>query len=847
MPERFTAGDRLAGATGLRSDWRGLALGAALLATLIAIDAAAGADLVIAAAYLLAPFVCAFYAGPSATGILGIAAVTSAALSGTWNENTLETDWFFRIALVGAGAALAVVASRGRVTAETSLAQQRLLATLADIADSTRPLLETVERLNDLVVPAFADCVLVDTIRDGEPHRLSVRATGPRAREWERMVFDDPAAPPDVEGSPAAAIASGRPTLVSEIDDALLDRMIINREYRDFLREHPVRSIMSIPLRSRGLDLGVMVLITGPSGRRYSERDLAFAQVLSGRVALALDNAGLSEELMTTEQQLRAVLGNLAEAVTVQDRGGQLVFANQAAADLLGAETVEELLSTPPIELVERFDAFNVDGTPMRLEQLPGRKVLAGQAAEPLLVRAVSKETGEERWRVTKASAIIGADGKPAFAVNVIEDVTEAKRTELTQRILADAGRLLGASFDYERTLQRLTELVVPELADWCTVAVPGEDGYLDTVAVSHADPAKVEWAWSLQSRWRTSIDEPTGAAAVIRSGNSELYTDITDELLVRSAQDDEQLDVLRRLGLRSAIVVPVVSGLRTVGALTLISAERGRRFTDADVELAEELGRRAGTAVDNARVFSERSRIAMTLQAGLLPPRLPDMDGWVARSLYRPAGEETQVGGDFYDLFPTAAGWMALIGDVAGRGPAAASLTSMARYTLRTAGTLVGAPSLGLARLNESLRERGGTALCTAATILFQEDDGAPGAIASVVCAGHPRPFLIRDGSPEEIGATGPLLGAFEEGHWPPVQVELEPGDLIVLYTDGVIDARGANSRFGEERLARTIEGARSPDDVVERIRAALDEFEVDEGRDDTAVLAIMRVARGT
>ena len=842
MPERPPAVDRLATVADSRPGWRGLAFGTALLVVLIAVDVAAGSELVIVGAYLLAPFVCAFFAGPAATGALGIAALLAAAVSGAWNDNSFDADWFFRLALVAAGSVLAVVSARGRVAAQEGLAQQRLLAAVAGIADTSRPLLETIERLNDLMVPAFADCVLVDTIRDGKPHRVGVRASGPRAREWERMVFDDPPAPPDVAGSPAAALSSGRAELVSELDDALLDRMIIDPGYREFLREHPVRSIISIPLRSRGLDIGVLALITGPSGRRYGRRELEFSEVLAGRVALALDNAGLSEELMTTEQQLRAVLASLAEAVTVQDREGRLVFANQAAADLLGMPTVEELLATPPLALVERFEAFNPDGSPLRLEQLPGRKVLKGEPAEPLLVRAVNKETGEERWRVTRASAIHDSEGKPAFAVNVIEDVTDAKRTELSQRILAEAGRLLGASLDYDRTVQRLTELVVPELADWCTVSVPGDDGYMQTVAVAHTDPAMVEWAWSLQSRWRTPVDDPTGAPAVVRSGKSEFYPDIPDELLVRSAKDDEQLETLRRLGMTSAIVVPVVSGLRTVGALTLISAARGRRFTEAELELAEELGRRAGAAVENARVFSERSRIAMTLQAGLLPPRLPDMDGWVARSLYRPAGEESQVGGDFYDLFPTAAGWMALIGDVAGRGPAAASLTSMARYTLRTAGTLVGSPGIGLARLNESLRERGGTALCTAATILFQEEEGAAQATASVVCAGHPRPYLIRAGVPEEIGATGPLLGAFEDGHWPPVRVDLDPGDIIVLYTDGVIDARGADSRFGEERLAQTIDGARSPDEVVERIRSALDEFEVEEGRDDTAVLAIMR-----
>jgi sigma-B regulation protein RsbU (phosphoserine phosphatase) len=182
----------------------------------------------------------------------------------------------------------------------------------------------------------------------------------------------------------------------------------------------------------------------------------------------------------------------------------------------------------------------------------------------------------------------------------------------------------------------------------------------------------------------------------------------------------------------------------------------------------------------------------------------------------------------------------MAVIGDVVGRGAAAASLTAMARYTLRTAGSLVGTPTMGLARLNESLRERGEMALCTAAVLLLRDDGGE----ASLVCAGHPLPFLIRDGKPQPVGRTGPLLGAFEHGHWLAAPVHFEPGDVLVLYTDGVIDARSMNGggRFGEERLEQTLDGAENAADAVDRIRKALTSFAGDEQTDDTAVLALQR-----
>jgi serine phosphatase RsbU (regulator of sigma subunit) len=222
-----------------------------------------------------------------------------------------------------------------------------------------------------------------------------------------------------------------------------------------------------------------------------------------------------------------------------------------------------------------------------------------------------------------------------------------------------------------------------------------------------------------------------------------------------------------------------------------------------------------------------------------LLPPELPNVPGWGFRSLYLPAGGETDVGGDFYDVFPTAAGWMAVMGDVVGRGPAAASLTAMGRYTLRTAGSLVGTPTMGLARLNENLRARGDMALCTAAVVLLREDGGD----ASLVCAGHPLPYLVRDGEARPVGRTGPLLGAFEQGHWLAATLDIRAGDVLVLYTDGVLDARGPDSRFGDERLQQTLAGVASAGDAVERIQQALIDFAGPDQDDDIAALAIQRL----
>jgi len=184
----------------------------------------------------------------------------------------------------------------------------------------------------------------------------------------------------------------------------------------------------------------------------------------------------------------------------------------------------------------------------------------------------------------------------------------------MAQRLLARAGELLASSLDYERTLQQVAELAVRQLADWCAVSLPDGHGLIRAVAVAHVDADKVAFARRIGERYPTRADAPAGAAEVIRSGVSQVVNEVTDEMLTAAAQDDEHLELLLSVGLHAGLTVPMPAAGKNVGALSLISAESGRRFSDADVELAEELARRAGTAVENARLYTERSHIARTL-----------------------------------------------------------------------------------------------------------------------------------------------------------------------------------------------------------------------------------------
>jgi serine phosphatase RsbU (regulator of sigma subunit) len=331
---------------------------------------------------------------------------------------------------------------------------------------------------------------------------------------------------------------------------------------------------------------------------------------------------------------------------------------------------------------------------------------------------------------------------------------------------------------------------------------------------------------------------------AVIRSGVAQVVREVTEEMLAASIRDPEQLALIRALELRSVIVAPLVAHARTLGTLTLATAETERLFGDADVQLASELGRRAGVAIDNARLYTERSQIAHTLQAKLLPDRLPDIPGARLAARYRAAGELNEVGGDFYDVFARGGGeWALVVGDVSGKGAGGAAVTALARYTLRAVCPEDGPPSQALQRLNEATLSSAPSEFITVALAYVRALAGG-GLGVRVALAGHPPPVLRRaDGTMERVGELGTLLGAFADPALPDGEVSLAPGDLMLLFTDGVTEAGPPGGRLGEDGLVALLarEGTADPEELVATVERAAVDAQPGEPRDDIALVAIM------
>jgi PAS domain S-box-containing protein len=309
-------------------------------------------------------------------------------------------------------------------------------------------------------------------------------------------------------------------------------------------------------------------------------------------------------ELQRSRKHIEIILQGVAESITAQDTQGRLIYANDAAARTLGFPSAQELLKTPTPELMKKFEVLDETGKPLAVENLPGRIALREGRSASVTICYHLKATGEERWSIVKATPVFDEDGQVQFAINIFQDITEQRRAEEAQRFLTEASGVIASSLEYETTLRSVARMAVPTLADWCSVDVLEDDSTPKRLAVTHVDPRKVEWAYELQERYPPDMDSPQGVPNVLRTGKSEIYPEISDEMLVAAALDDEHLQIMREIGFTSAIIVPLIAQGRTLGAITFISAESKRNYGPEDLALAESLAHRAAIAIDNARLY---------------------------------------------------------------------------------------------------------------------------------------------------------------------------------------------------------------------------------------------------
>jgi GAF domain-containing protein len=561
--------------------------------------------------------------------------------------------------------------------------------------------------------------------------------------------------------------------------------------------------------------------------------ELAAAETIDEVVNVAVNRVALA---------VRAAVASLM--VIADDRlslvgahGLRVEFAGQwASFGVQTATPASEAARTGTAVIVADVDEFNARYPTMRGQLPAGRSVVclplnAGQLCVGVIGLAFDDSWVPGPRELDFLSTFADACAQAIRRITATE-AADLRAAQLT--FLAEASDQLASSLDYRATLRRVAQLAVRSLADWCAVAILS-DGELDTLAVEHVDPAKVAWAWELQKRYPPASDGPSGPPNVVRTGVSELISDITDEMLVAAARDSEHLRLARELNLRSALIVPLTARGRTLGAITFIRAETDRRYSSADLAVAEDLGRRAGVAIDNALLYSQTRDVALQLQRAVLPDRLDAIPGWQIATYYSPGGH-ADVGGDFYDAIPIGDGSLAvIIGDVMGHGVAAAAAMAHIRAAVRAFLCVDPDPSVVVDRLDHMFARLGITQLVS---LVYAVIDRA--GLLSLVNAGHHPPLLIAADGSTRLARSMPrrILGARPDdrtaSHW-----QLAAGSTLLLYTDGLVERRDEDLDLGVSRLL-----ARAPALADQALSSALHQVVLavsdDEGADDVTAIAV-------
>lgn len=366
-----------------------------------------------------------------------------------------------------------------------------------------------------------------------------------------------------------------------------------------------------------------------------------FTGALSARRAIVVQHRESGEERwwIVTASPVRDVVGNVAYAVCIlrdatdRVRGGQanarLAAIVASSADAIIGKNLDAVITNwnPAAERLYGYSAAEAVGQsiamlipPDRPDELPSIMARLRKGQHIDTIETVRMHKDGTRVDVSLSFAPIrNEDNQIVGASTIARDITAQRRSQNALKLLAEAGDVLGASLDYETTLAGLARLLVPRLADWSAVNMLDETGLPAQIALAHSDPDKVEWVRKLQEQFRPSPDEVRAMLQVLSTGEPQIYREITDEFLVANARSPEHLDVLRQLGFRSALGIPMMARGRVIGTISLVYAESGRIYHDDEIQLAQEIARRAALAVDNAMLFAEAQQAARAREAFLL------------------------------------------------------------------------------------------------------------------------------------------------------------------------------------------------------------------------------------
>lgn len=447
---------------------------------------------------------------------------------------------------------------------------------------------------------------------------------------------------------------------------------------------------------------------------------------------------------------------------------------------------------------------------------------------------------GKTYWILSRGMRLTTADGKTSWAGFSL-DITQRKQSEQRIGLLSDLGRVLSLSLEPHPILERVAQLLVPRIADWCAVDLAGPDQDMQRAMLLHRDSDRTRAALGLSNSAQLAALLGTTSARVIASGEPILVRWFPRDDHVNAMLSSEQKATVQAFRADSVIVVPLIARDQTLGSLTVAVDDPWQRYESDDVDFMGIVGRRVALAFDNALLYERERRVADMFQRASLPASLPAIPGIGIHAHYVPGANEAQVGGDWYDAFQLADGRIGIsIGDVAGKGLHAASIMSTVRLFIRATALEGLAPSVVLARANALLLNDKPTMV----TALFGTLDPEELTFTCAV-AGHPLPVVVNAGGDAATGIpVAPPLGITIDTSFPEQTFMLPLGSLMALYTDGLVESAG-DARYGEADLVNAVRGAQAGHAANPAEEIAQSLLGDAPPSDDVAVLTIQAAAK--
>jgi serine phosphatase RsbU (regulator of sigma subunit) len=407
--------------------------------------------------------------------------------------------------------------------------------------------------------------------------------------------------------------------------------------------------------------------------------------------------------------------------------------------------------------------------------------------------------------------------------------------------LLAAAGAVLDASLDPQQTMRTIAGMAIPRLAELCVIDLIREDGLLGDSVAAAVDERLARGLEELRARQPLPLGGDHPVARALRSREPVVVPDLAAaEALEEIAPSAGYRRLLHEGGWRSAVVIRLAARGRLLGALSLLSRSSAPDVDTDRLALMQDLAGRAAMALDNANLYAERTHVAEILQRSLLPDDLPDVAGLQLASVYRPVGQASEAGGDFYDAFEAPSGCWLAVGDVCGKGTEAAAVTAMVRHGIRALGFQQTSPAAVLETVNRVMLSHEVSGRFATAIVARVDLTSTPVRVV-IASAGHPSPVLVGAGEARCVEVRGPLLGVVPALDLNEVEIQLSPGETLILHTDGLTDAGAPRRGLTQEDLCRHLAGqAGCPPRVLVR---RLEDLAVSQGtvllRDDIAILA--------